>query len=637
MNNRIPDRLLRFTLHTTDDVDPSKLKACVDQALGKIALDSLPELLRTDKRFWDDHAKHGRRPDRFDLKKHATASKTPPYLVDDAGYKKRVAAVENGKSAKIPFRLEEFMPDKAQRTPKLAPRLGRHRFFILTLPYYEGTFRRQQCKPNGALFDLGYALQKHCKLASAVPDIAYPGYQLLSSLMPCECPNGTENPRWHLDNIGYGGVPNTITGAGVRIGHPDTGFTRHAQLNFDAAGNSTSFDLSADFNVFDPLSGNAEEGVPAAGAPLTNPFHGTATAGVFVSQAEGTIDGLAPGATVVSIRCVNSVVLIADINVAHAVVAAVNGGAQVISISLGGYPAPILEWVITWAVAQNVIVVAAAGNVYPFVVYPAAYPACIGVGASTINDGVWSGSARDWSLQGLIDIAAPGECVWNPSWSGSDAIERRSCGTSFSAAIVAGAAALWLQRHNRNTLIAQLAGRSTLQALFREHLRLTARRPANWNTLLDGPGIVNLFGLMDAATLPDARRFPFPPIIDDLGNLLGVDTTGAPGNRFRPPAWVETLFGERAEAVVDQVGEELVTIVMSDPALAALAQLIGETAAAAADAADAVADAANDAVDAAQEFAEAVVEETEEAVEEFVDAVTDTASDVFNTVTGWFS
>ena len=43
--------------------------------------------------------------------------------------------------------------------------------------------------------------------------------------MPCECPNGTENPRWHLDNIGYGGVPNTITGAGVRIGHPDTGFT----------------------------------------------------------------------------------------------------------------------------------------------------------------------------------------------------------------------------------------------------------------------------------------------------------------------------------------------------------------------------------------------------------------------------
>ena len=51
MNNRIPDRLLRFTLHTTDDVDPSKLKACVDQALGKIALDSLPELLRTDKRL----------------------------------------------------------------------------------------------------------------------------------------------------------------------------------------------------------------------------------------------------------------------------------------------------------------------------------------------------------------------------------------------------------------------------------------------------------------------------------------------------------------------------------------------------------------------------------------------------------
>lgn len=637
MTKPVADRLLRFTLHTSDDVDPRKLQACVDQALGRIALDLLPDLLRTDKSFWDYHGKHGRRPDRFDLHRHLMVSGTPPYFVDDALYKKREAAVSKGESAEIPFRLEELVPEEAKRTPKLAPRLGRHRFFILTLPYYEGTFRRKQCKPNGALFDIGYALREQCKLASAVPDIEYPGYQLLSSLMPCDCPSGTSDPRWHLDNIGYAGVPNNINGAGVRIGHPDTGFTRHAQLNFDAAGNSSSFDLTADFNVFDPLSGSAEEGVPAAGAPLTNPFHGTATAGVFVSQTEGTIDGLAPGATVVSIRCVNSVVLIADINVAQAVVAAVDGGAQVISISLGGYPAPVLEWAIAWAVAQNVIVVAAAGNVYPLVVYPAAYPACIGVGASTIDDGVWSGSARDWSLAGAIDIAAPGECVWNPSWSGSEAIERRSCGTSFSAAIVAGAAALWLQRHNRDTLIAQLSGRSTLQALFREHLRRTARRPAGWNTLLDGPGILNLIGLMDVRTMPDARRFPFPPIIDDIGNLLGVDTTGVAGNRFTPPAWVETLFGDRAEAVVDQVGEELVTILMSDPALAALAQLIGETADAAADAADAVGDAASDAVDAAQGLVEAVVEETEERVEEFVDAVTDTASDVFNTVTGWFT
>ena len=99
-------------------------------------------------------------------------------MVDDAGYKKRVAAVENGKSAKIPFRLEEFSLTRRSARPSWR-RMGRHRFFILTLPYYEGTFRRQQCKPNGALFDLGYALQKHCKLASAVPDIAYPGYQLL--------------------------------------------------------------------------------------------------------------------------------------------------------------------------------------------------------------------------------------------------------------------------------------------------------------------------------------------------------------------------------------------------------------------------------------------------------------------------
>lgn len=625
MSIRTPDRLLRFALHATKDVDKKKLLECVELALGQITIEHIPNLLRVDKSFWDYHAKVGRRPDPFDYKKKRVMRARTPYFVDDATLKKRRELVKNGKSAGLPLKLDPFMADKDRRTPKLAPKLGRHQFFILTIPYYEGTFRREQCKPNGMLFDIGYQLRKKCGLASAVPDLQYPHYQLFSSMFDFrDCPNGTDD-RWHLENINYNAVPANINGTGIRIGHPDTGWTQHPQLNFAANGSNPNYDFSADVNILDPNSASAEEAVPAATAPLHHPHHGTATGGLLVSRPDDRVNGLAPGATVISIRAIESVVLIADINVAQAIVAAVNAGAQVISMSLGGYPAPILEWALNWAVANNVIVVAAAGNVWPFVVYPAAYPACIAVGGSTIEDTVWEGSARDHFREGLIDISAPSECVHNPGWNDADPTSGPGRGTSFGTAIVAGAAALWLQSFNRNALINALAGRSTLQELFRAHLRRTARRPASWDVGRDGPGILNLRGLMDRRTLPDPRRFPFPPIIEDIGNILGVEVTGTPGNRFTPPPWVEAIFGDGAEAIVDQVGEEIVTLVMSDPVLASLAQAIGETA-------EAIEEAAEDAA----EFVEDVVEEAEELVEEFIDTATDTASEAVKEVAGWF-
>ena len=629
-----PDRLLRFALHTTKEVDEKELLACIELALGAIALEYMPELLRVDKSFWDYHAKNGRRPDPFNFRKKTVTRHRAPYFVDDATLKKRHELVKNSKPPGLPLRLAPFMPDRKTRSSKMAPGLSRHQFFILTVPYYEGTFRREQCKPQGTLFDIGYQLQKKCGLASVVPDLQYPHYQAYSTLLGNfrDCPDGTGS-RWHLDNIGYDAVPADVDGSGIRIGHPDTGWTPHDQLNFAPDGTSPNYDLDADVSIFDPNSASAEEAVPSA---ALNAHHGTATGGLLISSADNQVNGLAPGAAVVSIRTINSVVLIGDINVAQAIVAAVNAGAHVISMSLGGYPAPILEWAVAWAVANNVIVIAAAGNQWPFVVYPAAYPSCIAVGGSTIEDTVWEGSARDHFREGLIDISAPSECVHRPGWQGTDPTSGPSRGTSFGTAIVAGAAALWLQRFNRNTLINALAGRSTLQELFRTHMRQTARRPAGWNTSLDGPGILNLRGLMDRRTLPDPRRFPFPPIIDDIGNLLGVDITGNAGNRFTPPRWVETVFGDNAESVVDQVGEELVTMMMTDPVLASLVLAIGNAAETVEQAAEDAANAIGDARDAAEEFVDDTVEEAEELVEEFIDEATDTASDVVNEVTGWF-
>jgi hypothetical protein len=635
MSRAVPDRLLRFALETTDGIDAGKLFTRVELALGQIALEKLPTLLRVDHSFWDYHATAGRRLDRFGYEPGSSKRGKRP-LVDEATLRRRKELVMSGKSPGIPIKLEPFIADTAKRTPKLARKLGRHQFYILTLPYYEGTFRRGECKGVGKLFEISYELRAKCKLASAVPDLPYPHYQTFSASFGLfrDCPDGTAGARWHLDNINFDSVPPGVNGTGIRIGHPDTGWTPHPQLNFTAVGSSSNYDLTADVNIRDPNSASAEEAVPATVGSL-NPHHGTATGGLHISRADNQVNGLAPGATVISIRAIDSVVLIADIDVTNAVVAAVDAGAHVISLSLGGYPAPILEWAINWAVANNVIVVAAAGNQWPYVVYPAAYPACIAVGGSTIEDTVWEGSARDHYRQDLIDISAPAECVQVPIWNGSDPETGPGSGTSFAAAIVAGAAALWLQRFDRNALISGLAGRSTLQELFRTHLRHTARRPSGWDVWLDGPGILDLSGLVAPGALPDPAVFPFPPIVAGIGNLLGVNVAGTPGNRFTPPGWLEALFGSSAEAIVDQFGEEIVTMVMTDPVLASLTYAMGRQAELLERAVEDAQNAVGAAAVAAQDFVEGVKDELEKQVEEFVDTASGMASDTMAAVAGW--
>ena len=97
-------------------------------------------------------------------------------------------------------------------------------------------------------------------------------------------------------------------GHGVRIGHPDTGYTPHPEI----AGSRLHPELGYDFEDDDanPLD-------PLAGGFLPNPGHGTSTASVIFSAtgapigtpATAFVSGTAPGATLVPIRTTKSVVL----------------------------------------------------------------------------------------------------------------------------------------------------------------------------------------------------------------------------------------------------------------------------------------------------------------------------------------
>lgn len=279
-------------------------------------------------------------------------------------------------------------------------------------------------------------------------------------------------------------------GEGVRIGHPDTGILLHDELvgaNLDVA---SGYDfVDDDTDPTDPL---------VAGSP----GHGTGTASVIVSDFDASglkgVSGVAPLATLVPLRVSNSVVHFSWTRLADAIDHAVANNAHVISMSLGGpLPSFVLHDAIEDAASAGLILVAAAGNQWPFVVFPARYDEVIAVAASNCSDQRWAASASG----GDVDITAPGESVWRAETTVAGAFGvSRSSGTSYATAQVAGVAALWLAHHGRSTLVGRY-GAANVPAVFKELLTTQGFRwPTSgiWDTNNLGVGLIDAQALLQA-------------------------------------------------------------------------------------------------------------------------------------------
>ncbi len=296
-------------------------------------------------------------------------------------------------------------------------------------------------------------------------------------------------------------------GAGVRIGHPDTGFTNHPELPLPQIDQLTDRDfVDDDESAVDPL----QDGL------LLHPGHGTSTGSVILSPrgAQGAgymphVTGIAPAAELVPLRVSRSVIQHSQKNLRDAIDHAAANRCHVISISLGGLPSSSLRDAIARAVAQGVIVLAAAGNNVRFVVWPARYEDVIAVAACNERGEPWPGSSRG----DAVDVTGPGEGVYRAHWEGDGGAMRAavgpSDGTSYSVATVAGVAALWLAYHGRAQLLARYPG----EALPRAFARLLASTCRTDISLPDsfGSGVVDAERLLSAplpslATLSAARK-----------------------------------------------------------------------------------------------------------------------------------
>ena len=376
-------------------------------------------------------------------------------------------------------------------------------------------------RADGALIDPGTAwtltraLQAHRDIADAEPAIDQPGLEPPpgtlgppAAIRPRDfgrddpLPCAASSPEWSLElcrvKQAWALTPPTpqgrVRGEGIVVGHPDTGYTRHAEI----------FDTPPRVRVADSF--DFVRRTPDAVDPLErgNPGHGTTTASVIMSSTGGTgttfVSGIAPKAAIVPLRVTPRVILVGFDRLAEAIRYATDRGCHVISMSLGGVtPSGALERAIAYAVSEGVVVLAAAGNVWPWVVYPARYDQVIACAACNCQRGVWSKSASG----STVDVTAPGESVWvaragKDAGQGDDIVDIGS-GTSYAVATTAGACALWLAFHGREALITRY-GKGQIAAVFKEVLMTHGvTTPAGWQTDKHGAGILDVEKLLSAS------------------------------------------------------------------------------------------------------------------------------------------
>lgn len=172
-----------------------------------------------------------------------------------------------------------------------------------------------------------------------------------------------------------------------------------------------------------------------------NNGHGTAVAGLLAARAnnERGIAGLCWGCRILPVKVLDQYGFGEDAQLARGMHYAVEHGATIINMSLGGAEnSQVLREAVESASSQNVLLVASAGNNHEegnTTNYPAAYPQVLAVGASGTTDQV-----TGFSTTGShIDLVAPGVGLWTTTLDGGYGTPN---GTSFASPFVSGVAAL---------------------------------------------------------------------------------------------------------------------------------------------------------------------------------------------------
>lgn len=392
------------------------------------------------------------------------------------------------------------------------------------------------------VFEFARALRQSTNMQEAnpvLPDSLYGAHHVAggneSLFSFCETPRNNDLPfGWHHPEIDTLGAWSHTHGTGSTVAVIDTGYSDHAELS----GVTTS---AGEINL---VEGGTDARDRFSTGLMRNPGHGTLVMSVVASRGSvnsagktgvpGAITGAAPAAKIMPVRAIRSVVDFSQRRIGTAIDHAVANGADVIAMALGG-PTRVAstEAALRRAANAGVVVVCAAGNCWPSVVFPAAYAPlgiCTAVAALQPDRRPWRKSGRG----GQVSFSAFGEQVWGAAKNrASDPVTgvRASQGTTLATSMTAGVAALWVARHGGRAALKQIADDrgTTVQAMW-VHCATAAMTPPNvWNGAQDlGAGVLNAADALNAA-LPaatEALQAPREEAVSTL-NILQMHLAGS--------------------------------------------------------------------------------------------------------------
>ncbi len=247
-----------------------------------------------------------------------------------------------------------------------------------------------------------------------------------SAATPCDDPFRSQ--QWAMDLLGIESIWETSVGADIDVAVVDTGVDGGHP---DLAG-----------RVAPGVSFVGTGGTAQLGGGATDPNgHGTHVAGIAAAGAQDGVGivGVAPFARILPVRVLDSTGSGSSSAVAAGITWAVDNGAEVINLSLGGSYSGAIATAVDYAESRGVVVVAAAGNTgaTDSVMYPAALATVIAVASHDAD-----GSLSPFSSQGpQVDVAAPGSSIVS-TFPGAQ--WRLMQGTSMATPHVAGTVALML-------------------------------------------------------------------------------------------------------------------------------------------------------------------------------------------------
>lgn len=320
--------------------------------------------------------------------------------------------------------------------------------------YRDGHFGKVKVKTGESIDDKIAELKQRSDVLQAAPNYK----RDVTEIIP-------DDPKWSeqysIDTSATGSVQAsqawTITKGKkkVRIAVVDTGVQlNHPDLAKKIWNNS---DEIADNNIDDDNNGFVDDAhgwdfVEDDNNPNPTPdptgdndglSHGTHVAGIAAAKTNNTtgMAGVGWKVKIMPIKVSDASGTMTDADVVEGIQYAIDNGATVINLSLGGLGySSVLDEVVQAAIDQGIVVVAAAGNnhrnmnILPF--YPVCSAGVIGVSATDESDAVASFSNFGTNC---VDVAAPGVDIVSTIYD--DAYDIYS-GTSMATPNVAGIAAL---------------------------------------------------------------------------------------------------------------------------------------------------------------------------------------------------